>query len=1015
MADYMTLLNSQKSNIRKIAPGESLSTAGLIVSDVTPRVTDWIPKLLEKLLPTSILAVRRYIVNKDPHVLTSKRYNTVLRHLEEEILGFQNPRWQDTTSLWTDTEAESVEYIKSLFEFAVKYNHVAEDELDELSSFHKQNFTHLKNTLTKIGTGRGSSNGGLRALAKGPVRLHQAIDAELQPLTLLLDGGSWSTLNNRKTGVRALAAIAVLGSVFDVRLVISPALENTIKRRYPKWYDAHLDLTEVANRSPNQTADTDDQTSQKQLKETWRVLRELSEGGGRIRLLGNLPVEGQRDYRDLKQDDEIAAEPGTVGRYVLDLEEQGLVDIDRRGKYNSVSLTSIGRLAVKEFLTEDYRMIHPSQSTLQTALTPTPQSDAGTVYSAQLNTEGGIGGLPTATAEEWMAATGSPGNGDSYVQWLSGPSNRLDAWTMHQRYASGRRNRGINLTDDRLSRFDDGRITYLSCFEDDLLVISQWGGPLPTLGRIAGALLSDKALSKILTPSALGSEFEEIDDAVVNKLDEKVGDIIRWGHQIGWFSEDEEHYDGWRDRIGTVRSLCLEKVGKLANSDDVEARTELFRDLQGLIASATQLYFAIGVDVTINVRMPDTGMLIREEKRLNDFLDFARYTVPKQSVYGIHSGYRMIIEDRPEKLKMRLPYDVDEADPAMHLTASWVFSGPTMTDLKPEIECAIEREASEIREAVANGTEKVPVMEIPVQITNSYTAIRDLVEEYATTKGYNVSHRGDIHEGQHDIERLTRLFLRVLGTEDRPHRACPHDVAEAMLSIARSTRSFDFISIRDIAYGLSQLPAERLLPELPPTATKLLRTLLDADEPMGRSTITEAAGVSGSSYDRYINELAAWDIIEPTQIGGRRRWEAHLEPWWTPQSNREEPFAEPESDTGIIDAMFPRDVTSAVMCHLTTHYELPKLKDAYLDGIDPGDDISDLFSDHNRLRRWWPFIWAAFADSDELKSGPQHSSSSVSVVVHIGPPSPDVKQIGLQDASDVSIQHNHNLTSMESD
>jgi len=33
--------------------------------------------------------------------------------------------------------------------------------------------------------------------------------------------------------------------------------------------------------------------------------------------------------------------------------------------------------------------------------------------------------------------------------------------------------------------------------------------------------------------------------------------------------------------------------------------------------------------------MPDTGMLIRDEKRLNDFLDFARYTVPKQSVYGI--------------------------------------------------------------------------------------------------------------------------------------------------------------------------------------------------------------------------------------------------------------------------------------------------------------------------------------------------------------------------------------------
>jgi len=205
---------------------------------------------------------------------------------------------------------------------------------------------------------------------------------------------------------------------------------------------------------------------------------------------------------------------------------------------------------------------------------------------------------------------------------------------MHQRYGASRRNPGVNLADDLLSKFDDGRVSYLSCFDDDLLVISQWGGPLPTLGRIAGALLSNKALSKILSPSALGNEFEEIDDAVVDKLDEKAGDILRWGHQIGWFSEDEEQYDDWKDRISTVRSLCLEKVGELTNSDDVEARTELFRDLQGLIASATQLYYTIDVDVTINVRMPDTGMLVRDDKRLNDFLDFARYTVPKQSVYG---------------------------------------------------------------------------------------------------------------------------------------------------------------------------------------------------------------------------------------------------------------------------------------------------------------------------------------------------------------------------------------------
>jgi len=199
----------------------------------------------------------------------------------------------------------------------------------------------------------------------------------------------------------------VLGSAFDVRLVVSPALESHLGQRYSKWWDAHLGLTGSTDRSTQETVATAGRSSESTRRRAWEALQELPEDSGRIRLLGNLPVDGSRDYRDLKQDDEIGVTPGTVGRYILDLEELGLVSIDRAGQYNSASLTSLGQLAVEEFLTDDYRTIHPSQSTLETALTPTPQSDAGTVYRARASTEG-EGTPSTATAEEWMAATGSP-------------------------------------------------------------------------------------------------------------------------------------------------------------------------------------------------------------------------------------------------------------------------------------------------------------------------------------------------------------------------------------------------------------------------------------------------------------------------------------------------------------------------------------------------------------------------------------------------------------------------------
>jgi len=80
-----------------------------------------------------------------------------------------------------------------------------------------------------------------------------------------------------------------------------------------------------------------------------------------------------------------------------------------------------------------------------------------------------------------------PTNGDSYVQWLDGPSEVLDAWGMHQRYAAGRRNRGVNLVDDRLSEFDDGRISYLSCF-DAICSSCLSGAAPPNVGTYCGSL-----------------------------------------------------------------------------------------------------------------------------------------------------------------------------------------------------------------------------------------------------------------------------------------------------------------------------------------------------------------------------------------------------------------------------------------------------------------------------------------------------------------------------------------------
>jgi len=125
-------------DIRQIAPGESLSTAGILVSDVSPRITEWVPELLDELLPSSVRTLREYIAHTDPGILSHGRYGSLVGKLQADTLGVTHREWGSTTDTWSDDEAEAVEYLHSLFDCAVKYH---DTSTDELSSYHQQRET----------------------------------------------------------------------------------------------------------------------------------------------------------------------------------------------------------------------------------------------------------------------------------------------------------------------------------------------------------------------------------------------------------------------------------------------------------------------------------------------------------------------------------------------------------------------------------------------------------------------------------------------------------------------------------------------------------------------------------------------------------------------------------------------------------------------------------------------------------------------------------------------------------
>ncbi|WP_179233657.1 plasmid replication protein RepH [Halorubrum ezzemoulense] len=820
--------------VHLVGPTTRYDTGGIHCANVSPRLTEWVPTVLEQLREASIEAVQGQTSHTDAWRASAS------------ILDKTLPKWHSLEDTWDDATAEAVAYTQAITDLAL-----ADSDAATTSRYRERRHKSLSETVESVGTGRGAVNAGLGALVKGPVALHRELDPTPRALTLVLDGPAWAELTDRRTGVRALAAIAVLADGFDVRVVASPALQQELARRYPQWSAIHLGLTDSRDRSPNQGHHSSDEPlgPTGTAESVWEALTGLASAPGKRRLLAALRADTGRTYANLTEDPGLDIERGTIGRYVLDLESRGLVAIDRRREHNTVTLTELGETAVSECLTADCELQHPDQTQLEHSLTATTHESASTVSPPRE-----ASGTTPTTVESWLASTGDADEG--YVKEI----DTHDAASIHQRFTVPAERGAVTLVDDPVEPFDDGRVSYLSHHDEECLAIVQWGGPLATLGRLAGVLLSETALSEILTPSRLGETFANIHGGT-GEITTSPGRTLRRGQQVGWFSEDEEVYAAWRDRIETVRDTHLARLSALSDSTDSAARGELFEDLHGLVATATQLYHAAGVDLTLTVRLPDTEPFVQNERKRADLCDFIRHTVPKQSVYGIHAGYRMLFERRPAKLKRRLPYDV-EAGASMELTASWVIAGPTATTLQTAITEALRDELDTLREAIVTGDEQAPSLSVPVRDGTTYASIRKIVDELAAEYDTGWTPR--------ERRELTRFCLRSFG-RDVPHRASPYDAVTCLI------RALDDPGQEwkpAVLKAATTLPSSRFRPDLPPTATKLYAALLRAPEPVGRQELIERADISASSYDRRIGTVSELPRIRPTTVAGHRKWDA---------------------------------------------------------------------------------------------------------------------------------------------
>lgn len=969
----------QSPGIEPVVPG-SQSTLPDIDISISPRRSEWLPELLADLLPLTADAVRRRV---------AERFGTPAcrRYPSSFVEGLG--REHGVTALGGDADAEFGRpgvYASALVNFATREwdqcssQDLADDHQHEMRARAREQHVSV---LTTDVAGLGAWDCGLDGLRDGPVAVHRSLDPQTRVVRVRFDSEAWTGDHDRRTAARTLDALSALAEGVHVQLQLSsPQLVADLLERHRDWFESDLDLTERWQRDQQEPADSE--PAEVEIDEIQAIVEDLSAQTAPVRLIDSLPTEGSRTVAALKDDPIIDAAERSVDVYVSELESAGVLAVERSTtSSNRVSLTPLGA-EVKDCTTDDMGLRDPLQQTVaDICLTPAHQTRASTVCRAQ----NGIG------TEGTLARTGDPSE-EGWVQWLPAVDEQMDKWAVHRRFLAARRGPGISLVDDRVEDFEndegDGRVTYISLFEDEALMLVQWGGALPTMARIAATLLDNKLVRKALSPDAVGDEFDELYQEAASEVEGHVDDILRLGCQMGWFSEDEKEWNSWQERYSGLKCLCLKRLGEITQSTEPEheARQELMNDLHGLIASATQLFYAADVDLTINVRVPDVDQLTRDNqhgtRRYNSFLDFLRFTVPKQAVFesetGAHSVWRAVRERREDKLKHRLPLAVDD-DPTAHLTADWIISGPSVTALQEDIQQVLEEEANAVREDVREGREDAPVLQIPVRKADTQHAIKGVLAEFVEYKNYDLQDVSQDQDARDDVDTLVRLLCATLGTEDRPHSANPCDVAEVLLRLASSTRSRDHLSLDDLEAGLSRLPSDRLLPDVRPSTTEIIQTVLQADEPIGRSTIVERASISASTYDRRVDEASALDILQARTVGGHRKWSASLAPWWSSKTDKSRPA---NIDSGFHSAVSTQGVLFELICALDL--------DIDHDRLSWPPDIEGVISDNEVLRNWKAFIinWEPPpTPADQNERGP--------VAVRIGPPETEIagEQTGL--------------------
>jgi hypothetical protein len=407
---------------------------------------------------------------------------------------------------------------------------------------------------------------------------------------------------------------------------------------------------------------------------------------------------------------------------------------------------------------------------------------------------------------------------------------------------------GIGLVDHPIEPQDDGRQPGWSYDEaaDRLVVSAEYSNPMQWWVAVARALASAKTWNHVLPTDRLDGDDGEGDLAGLDAADLRV---LRDGRCLGWLADRDADGESFADRLQQARADLLDLTWTLRHGEyaDRDAfRGEILRFAQGLAGTMVHLLDLAGVDVVRELRLPEFRRDRRDDKDFRaDLAKTLAIGTAIQSRYGHFSTYRQLFETRPEKRDSAIPPDVDAADPFGSLVGSFAVVGPGVSALESDLRRAI-RNPDDVHEDAPEIALRVPIQDR----TDARPAFAQAVRAMCEAK---------------DLAP-TRTAVTVL----RALTGSPCDAATALHGLAPETKAPGReIAAAELRYALSTLSPARIMPDAPPTVSKIVHTLLTATEPLSQRELAERADVSARSVRAHRAVLKAFDLVREVDGGLR--------------------------------------------------------------------------------------------------------------------------------------------------